>query len=325
MQSLEHAALSFVLNRVLSRACPSTVHRSGTEGEQVNCFTTTYSDTDDPYMVLLSRTGDHVSGLEFDGQNYKTPKTISLDAINPKRLAVTHFYGLDEVVYRGARDVAMGLVLGWPYGKIHLHRISGRLRQRLFNTRSLPIRQRLDILRDVLAASEGRTDGVSALDLMSHRHGYRWAGHPNWKAHHDALEFHLELLSDSGELRKSHDGYRPTGLALKTLEESEEQDRKHSANIRVQVLLALLAVVTSAAAVVQAGLVKLPPLVDWTEHAKKEDTERAVRATPAVPSPGPPAWEAPTAAVPPRSTASSASAAAANSPGQTKASEATRL
>jgi len=324
MQSLERAALIFVLNRVLSRACPSTVHRSGTEGEQVNCFTTTYSETDDPYMVLLSRTGDQVSGLEFDGQNYKTPKTVPLDAINPKRLAVTHYYGLDEVAYQGAPDVAMGLVLGWPYGKIRLHRLSGRLRQRLFNTRSLPVRQRLEILRDVLAASEGRTDGVGALDLMSHRHGYQWAGHPDWKAHHDVLEFHLELLSDSGELRKAHDGYRPTGLALKTLEESEEQDRKHSANIRVQVLLALLAVVTSAGAVVQAGLVKLPTVVDWTDNAKKEGLEPAVAATPEVGKPAPPSRVATPAAVPPSSTASSASAATASSPGQRTASEATR-
>ena len=319
MQSLERAALHFVLNRVLNRACPSTVHRSGPEGEQVNCFTTTYSETDDPYMVLLSLTGDEVSGLEFNGQSYKTPKTIYFDSINPKRLAVTHFFGLDEVVYLGARDVAMGLVLGWPYAKIHLHRISDRLRQRLFNSRTLLVRQRLEILRDVLAASEGRTDGVGALDLMSHRHGYRWAGHPNWKAHQDALEFHLELLSESGELRKTHDGYRPTGLTLKTLEETEEQDRKHSANIRVQVLLASLAVITSAAAVLQAGLVKLPPLVDWTEKAKITDCGHAETPTSKASQPAIALRELPPLVAAPSSAVSSGSVAATSAPGRGKA------
>lgn len=319
MQPFERVALRFVLNRVLGRACPSTLHRSGVEGEQVNCFTSTYSESDVPYMVLLGISGDEVSGLEFDGQNYKTPKTIPLAAINPKRLAVTHFFGLDEVVYLGARDVAMGLMLGWPYAKIYLHRLSDRLRQRLFNTRSLPVRRRLDILRDVLAASEGRTGGVGALDLMSHRHGYRWAGHPNWKAHHDALELHLELLSDSGELRRTHDGYRPTGLALKTLEESEEQDRRHSANIRVQVLLAFLAVVTSAAAVVQAGLVKLPPLVDWTEKAKMEDAGHAEMPTSKASQPAIAVRDLPPLVTAPSSAASSGSPAATSAHGQGKA------
>lgn len=321
MQRLERAVLLFVLARVLGRACPASVNRSGTKGEQVNCFTTTYSDTEDPKLVLLSLVGDQVSGLEFDGHNYKTPKTIPVYAINPKRLAVTHYYGLDDVVYRGARDVAMGLVLRWPYAKIHLHRISERIRQRLFNTRTLPVRQRLDILRDVLAACEGRTSGVGAMDLMLLRHGYRWVGHPNWKAHHEALEFHLELLSDSGELRKSNDGYRPTGLALKTLEESEEQDRKHSANIRVQVLLAILAVVSSAAAVIQAGLVKLPTMLDLTDKAKKEEPASAVAPFPQASRPALAARvESPSVvAAPPGLAGSSGAAPAASLPGQRKA------
>lgn len=72
----------------------------------------------------------------------------------------------------------------------------------------------------------------------------------------------MELLVDSGELRKVNSNYQPTGLALKTLQDSEEQDRKHNANIRVQVLLAILAVLSVVMAASQAGLVKLPTLLD---------------------------------------------------------------
>lgn len=103
------------------------------------------------------------------------------------------------------------------------------------------------------------------LDLMSVKYGYRWAGHPGWEAHHHLLEQHLVLLAQSGELEKHGHKYKPTGLALKTLEESEDEDRKHSANLRVQLLLAVLTFVSAVMAAAQAGLVKLPVLIDLTK------------------------------------------------------------
>jgi hypothetical protein len=93
---------------------------------------------------------------------------------------------------------------------------------------------------------------------------YRWAGHPEWERLSARIDFHLERLAESGELRKVSYGYEPTGLALKALEDTEEQDRRHRESIKVQIGLGFLAFVTAVMAAAQAGLVKLSTFVDLT-------------------------------------------------------------
>lgn len=46
------------------------------------------------------------------------------------------------------------------------------------------------------------------------------------------------------------------------MEDSEEQDRKHSANLRVQLMLAVLTLFSAVMAAAQAGLLKLPTLLN---------------------------------------------------------------
>lgn len=229
---------------------------------RVNCYTTTLRDGEEPNLVLLAMNGKKVEAQKYDGERYSIPTTLTLEDIAPDQLLVTHYYGLDEVRYEGASAVALGLWTGWPYLVIHLRRVRDSFAQRLFNRRTLEVRRRLDVLRDVLDATMAETDSVDALDLMTAKYGYRWAGHPGWAAHKTVLERHLEMLSQSGELEKVGHSFKPTGLALKTLEDAEDEDRKHSANLRVQLLLAVLTFVSAAMAAAQAGLLKLPTLLD---------------------------------------------------------------
>jgi len=156
---------------------------------------------------------------------------------------------------------------------VHFRRFRNAVAQRLFNRRTLEVRRRLDVLQAVVDATLGRQESIDALDLMSAKYGYRWADHPGWQAHHDLLAQHLELLVQAGELEKSGTNYKLTGMSLKALEEAEDEDRKHSANLRVQLLLVVLTLVSAVMAAAQAGLVKLPTLLDLTdgvEHSEKD-------------------------------------------------------
>lgn len=268
MCHIDRLLLAHFLPRLLGRACPSAVHRSGDEGMKVDCFTTTLREGDEPEYVLLAMTGTNVEALKYDGERYSISTTLPMESIDTAKLWVTHYYGLDEVRYEGIWAIAPGLWTRWPYAVIHFRRLRDSTAQRLFNRRMLEVRRRLDVLRNVVNATMGGPDAIDALDLMSAKYGYRWAGHPGWEAHHRLLERHLDLLVQSGELEKYEQKYRPTGLALKTLEESEDEDRKHSANLRVQLLLAVLTLVSAVMAAAQAGLVKLPQLFDLTEGAQ---------------------------------------------------------
>ena len=261
MRKLDRIVLRRLLPKLLSNVCPPTVVRSGTKGEQVNCFTTTIRDVDEAGLVLLRMSGEAVECLRHDGHRYTIEELVRLDDINPSEVSVTHFYGLDEVRYEGVWAIARGLWTRWPYLYFHARRLANRLAQWLFNRRAMELRRRLDVLREVVSATaEG--DEVDAMDLMNARYGYRWASHPDWESHHRLLERQLEYLTETGELRKGSHGFTATGQALKTLHESEDADRKHNANLRVQLLLAILTFVSAVLAAAQAGLLKLPVLLN---------------------------------------------------------------
>lgn len=262
MRRIEHTLLPLVLRQVVSRACPSTVPRSGREGEAINCFNTKVVKNGESDLVLLEIVGNEVKGLRHDGSRYSIEVSIPVAQIDPAAVHVTHFYGLDRVEYEGVWSAALGLWIGWPYAWLHARRLWNSFAQRLFNRRSLPARRRLDLLRDVFEASSGGANPVDALDLMTSRHGSRWAGHPCWQSHHEEMESQLELLADAGDLKKLGTGYRPTGQGLRTLEETEEADRRHKEHFRLQFGLGLLALASLLMAAAQAGVVRFPLLLD---------------------------------------------------------------
>lgn len=270
MPSLDRCLLDRLLPRLLSNSCPATVPRSGLAGEKINCFITTIHEAGEPNVVLLRRVNDQVEGLLFANGSYSTDVFTSIDQIDPRKVHVTHFYGVDEVRYEGIRAIAQGVWTGWPYALLRTRRLRNAIAQRLFNRRTLTARRRLEVLREVVEATVNGATSVDAMELMNSRYGYRWADHPEWKSHYEKLEKQFELLADAGDLQKSNFGYQPTGQALRTLEETEEADRRHTANYRVQVLLALLTFISAVMASAQAGLLKLPVLIDLRPEQQSE-------------------------------------------------------
>lgn len=148
---------------------------------------------------------------------------------------------------------------------IALRHALDRCAQWLFNRRSLVVKNRLQILRDSVELAQSGKSSIGSLDLMSKRYGYRWASYPKWESHSKEIEFYLDGLVDTGELRKADCDFAPTGQAFKTLEEADEQDRKHRANLRVQIILSILAFFSAIAAAAQAGIFKFPTLLDFTK------------------------------------------------------------
>jgi hypothetical protein len=271
MIRIEPLLVRRLLPRLLAGACDATVPRSGTKGERVNCYTTTVRDGDDPNLVLLSIDGRDVKGLKFDGKKYSIEVTENIDSIEPRHLLVTHFYGLDEVRFEGIWAVAFARWTKWPYVLIHLRRAWNKLAQALFNKRALASQKRLALLQQVVNWTSDNGTPIGAMDVMTLRYGYRWASHPEWESHHDQLERQLKMLVETGDLQKDQHRFLPTGKAIKTLDDSEESDRRHTANFRVQVLLVILTFVSSLMAAAQAGLIKVPVLVDLAPKATQEE------------------------------------------------------
>ena len=84
----------------------------------------------------------------------------------------------------------------------------------------------------------------------------KWFSHPQATEAQQRLEFYLELLVQTGELKKVH--------ALRAIEAHEAQERKHTENVKIQSRAFWVLVAVAALTVVQAGLIKLPPFPDFS-------------------------------------------------------------
>lgn len=216
------------------RVAPDLIPRSGPRAEAVNSYCVEIPRGGQPYLML--RAVDHGSVIadEWSGTRFETPRLLPMSGIQVDQVVVTHFIGTDELAFTGLVAFLWARRLRLPYIARRLRRGRNRLVQWLFNRRDLDAGARLAVLREVVRTVGDGAQGIDAFGLMSLRHGDRWVGHPGWQAHRRALNLQLGGLVDTGELRPTEDGLRfiPTGQAYRTLEESNDTDRKHRDNFR---------------------------------------------------------------------------------------------
>lgn len=257
------------LTWLLQRVAPARIPRSGTAAQAVDCYSIEVPRNGEPYLMLNSIHGSSVEALEWDGARFATQRQMPLSAFTPEEFEITHFYGLDELRFRGLNQAARARRWRLPYIELGFLRYKRAVAQWLFNRRDLKAGERLEVLRDVVdAVSNSGQDAVDAFFLMTRRHRDQWARHPAWEQHHRSLNGQLRGLVDTGELRIVGEGalFSPTGLAFRTLEESDDTDRKHRDNFRLQLAIGILTLVGAFMGAVQANVVKLPTLVDFTRH-----------------------------------------------------------
>lgn len=219
---------------------------------------------DEPYLVIVAIAGTTLKCIEWDGSRYAIKREASLNEVNLSNLRITHYYGLSEVRYEGVFDYLVNRITGWPYLKIRVVQVLDRISQYFFNKKKLYTKQRMDLLKFLVArALDGKTDN-DPLDLMTGLYTMRWYLHPQGERQQQKVEFYLDSLVETGELKYVNHRYVVTGKALKTIEEYEEQERRHTENVKMQWRMMWLTLAVALAAVVQAGLIKLPAILDLT-------------------------------------------------------------
>jgi len=264
MKSFNHSLTKIVLRRVVSRACQATIPRSGEEGEKVNCFVTAIDKGDDPYLVVLNVVADELQCIEWDGSKYQIERKLPIAEFEPAAFRITHYYGLSTIAYTGIFDFVLGRVFAWPYLKIHVARRLSALDQYLFNKKKLISKQRTELLKLLVERAQQGHSEHEPLDLMTELYSIKWVVHPQGNSEQQRLEFYLDSLVETGELRKMNYKYVVTGFALRAIEEYEEQERKHTENVKMQWRAFWVAVAVAALTLVQAGLIRLPTIIDFT-------------------------------------------------------------
>lgn len=264
MSDIKTRIFRWLLAQALQCKCPDRIPRSGAAGAKINCFVVYVNRATEPYLLIREVSGDVAVCSEWTGHTFDKPLEVSLASILTSDLEVAHFYGLNEINYTGLASWAWGRILLWPYAKIWFIRIVSSVDQYFFNKRKLVTKQRIDLLK-ILVARELDGRGISnPIDLMTELYSLRWVMHPERDPQQRRLRFYLDSLVDTGELKKVNGDYELTGEALKAIEIYEEQERKHTASVKEQRRMAWLTFAIVLLTAIQAGLVRLPTLADWS-------------------------------------------------------------
>jgi len=259
--SLKRALLEIPLRR----PSPDRIPRSGDEGAAVDCYTTRVMRDGDEPLIIESASGSTLNCLEFDGNRYSIESTKEFSELLPYKFEFTHYHGLCTTTYFGWLDLAIGRIFRLPYIKAKLYVWYHNFAQGLYNRRKLVTKQRIDLLKIILDAQVNGHDKLSSLSVMSLIHTDRWYGHPNQEDEHHRIEFYLEKLVETNDLVRNGIDYQISGQGVAAIEIYEEQERQHSENISSQRRMFWLTIVIALLTLVQAGLVKLPPLLDLTK------------------------------------------------------------
>lgn len=264
-KSIKLCLTTWLFTRALKCPCPQLIPRSGDAGAKVKCFSIYIDKGGEPYILVKSLSAGVLSCMEWTGSRFDKQVDVPLLAIDSSDVSITHFYGYSEVQYKGIFNFALGRTFYLPYIQIHLVSAIETMDQYFFNKKKLLTKQRIDLLRFLVQRQLDGKPISSPIDLMTGLYSLKWLLHPDRDPQQNRLRFYLDSLVDTGELKHIDHKYQLTGEALKAIEVYEEQERKHTENVKVQrrMLWLTFAIVLLTSA--QAGLFKLPTLVDWSE------------------------------------------------------------
>lgn len=220
---------------------------------------------EEPWLIVERRDGNDLICSTWNGDSHTGEARHPISQFQNEQFKIKHYYGPSTIYFDSLSDYARGYYLRIPYVLIHLRRSLEHAGTFLYNRRRIVLGQRLELLTFMIEqAAEGKGT-FDSLDLMTDMHTIRWITHPNGESVRSRLELYLDSLVDTGELKKTNGNYCLTGHALSLVEERSEQERKHKQGIRIQWLIAVLTFVTALLTIVQANLVKLNPLLDFTK------------------------------------------------------------
>jgi hypothetical protein len=217
-------------------------------------------------FFLAKEINEHgILGAAHSETGFDIPASMPLNFLIAQDLEIVHYYGLARIEYSGIRAYVLHGLTGKEYVKIHVQRIFSRLAQWTYNRQKLVMLERMALLRFLIHRSiRNAGKGAEPLELMMELYSLKWLLHPKGLEQDDKLRLYLDSLASTGDLRKGENAYYITEQAIVTLDRYEEQERRHHDNVRLQRQMVLLTLVIALLALIQAGLIRLPVLIDFS-------------------------------------------------------------
>jgi hypothetical protein len=276
---LKQRILRRLLPRLLTRKSPSSIPRSGEEGKKVNCYTIRIIEDNGEWLHLVEKFDKEKNELHVlspDNKNsFVIPKSHTLNHFAPEKFHFTHYYGLYQLDYNSVYDLAFNFISKYDVVKVHIKIFWDIISQSRFNKKILVTKNTRELLHflvekqlndDIKNSENWFSSSRKAIDefsLMTELYSLRWVSHPESSQQRKKVELYLDSLVQSGNLQKNNHDYFVTGKALQTLEEYEENERRHQDAVKIQKGILWLTFVIAVAALVQAGIIKASCIADW--------------------------------------------------------------
>lgn len=255
----------WLLPGILRKRCPDPIPRSGSEAAKINCFAVFLDDEQGHYFIGESIDGFMLKGKLRSGQNLTVDGEVDLRTIAPEKFHIKHYYGITTIRFPTFWHFVRNRLSGYIYIKVHIERTADAAGQFVFNKKRLVTLERIRLLQFLIDHHiENRGRPISSIDIMTGLHTLRWVLHPSGTSAEKKLELYLESLCASDELRKQGMHYLVNGSAVGTIERFEEEERRHSENLRIQAGILILTLAIAFLTAVQASLIKFPTLIDFT-------------------------------------------------------------
>src|SRR5205823_4525109 len=136
----------------------------------------------------------------------------------------------------------------------------------IFNKRKLVTKRRVEILDLLISKHQDNAKGFDSLDLMTDLYSLRWLLHPGGDTQLKVIELFLDSFVHTGDLKRVGQKYALSPHALGTMEDYEEQERRHTANIRVQMLIAVATIAMAITTGYQMYLAKIAKEIEFNQN-----------------------------------------------------------
>jgi hypothetical protein len=261
-------ALKWLLPRLLSKKCGKVVRMSGEEEKKVNCYLISIANENGEFVhqvsgIDIAENKLYVQSLDCNTQTYSISETLNLEIIFSNKITVAHFYKRHPRTYNSLFSLFFNYMTKYTLIKVNLNILWNYFIQSRFNRKELLVHKGMDLLRFMLENQlDQSTDsptcqtagGISIFDLMTQLHSSRWLNHPNRNRKQCEIKLYLESLVDTGDLKTDTSGYHylVTGKALQTIQQYEEEERRHNDSVKVQKGIFYLTFFIALAALIQA-------------------------------------------------------------------------
>jgi hypothetical protein len=267
MEKLGTYMIKQLLRPILAKKCPPSMGLFGEQAEKANCYTLFLRSEGKRNIVIESIDGDTLYGKKHDEDGASTEMAITIDELESTGdIEILHVWRGYRISYKGLADFIIYGKTGIQYLKLGVHRILYKLWRYIYNRKRLVTVGRLELLR-ILVDNHIEQGGkeIGLIDLMTRLYSIAWVEHPDADSQEGKLSLYLDSLVESGELSKNKADYFVTAKAILTLQEFEEDERRHRNHVRLQVMMIILTGLLALFTIIQAGIIRVPCVLDLSK------------------------------------------------------------